>query len=57
MAQRENKPILLDIGAVWCHWCHVMDRESYDDPEIAQIVNERSIATSGPTLTVVIKLR
>ena len=44
MAQRENKPILLDIGAVWCHWCHVMDRESYDDPEIAQIVNERFIA-------------
>jgi len=43
-AQRENKPILLDIGAVWCHWCHVMDRESYDDPEIAQIVNDRFIA-------------
>jgi uncharacterized protein YyaL (SSP411 family) len=43
-AARENKPILLDIGAVWCHWCHVMDRESYDDPEIAQIVNERFIA-------------
>ena len=43
-AQRENKPILLDIGAVWCHWCHVMDRESYDSPEIAQIVNERFIA-------------
>src|SRR6201984_2440591 len=43
-AQRENKPMLLDIGAVWCHWCHVMDRESYDDPEVAQIVNERFIA-------------
>ncbi len=43
-AQRENKPILLDIGAVWCHWCHVMDRESYDSPEIAAIVNERFIA-------------
>ncbi len=43
-AQRENKPILLDIGAVWCHWCHVMDRESYDDPEVAQIVNENFIA-------------
>src|SRR5215831_19901163 len=43
-AQRENKPILLDIGAVWCHWCHVMDRESYDDPEIANIVNERFVA-------------
>jgi uncharacterized protein YyaL (SSP411 family) len=44
IAQRENKPILLDIGAVWCHWCHVMDRESYDNPEIAQLVNERFVA-------------
>ena len=43
-ARRENKPILLDIGAVWCHWCHVMDRESYEDPEIAQIVNDRFVA-------------
>lgn len=43
-AQRENKPVLLDIGAVWCHWCHVMDRESYESPEVAQIVNERFIA-------------
>jgi uncharacterized protein len=43
-AQRENKPMLLDIGAVWCHWCHVMDRESYDDAEIAAIVNEHFIA-------------
>jgi uncharacterized protein YyaL (SSP411 family) len=43
-AQREKKPILLDIGAVWCHWCHVMDHESYDDPEVARIVNENFIA-------------
>jgi uncharacterized protein YyaL (SSP411 family) len=43
-AQRENKPVLLDVGAVWCHWCHVMDRESYEDPQVAQIVNERFIA-------------
>ena len=43
-AKRENKPMLLDIGAVWCHWCHVMDRESYDDPEVAQIVNDNFIA-------------
>ena len=43
-AQRENKPMLLDIGAVWCHWCHVMDRESYDDAEIAAIVNQHFIA-------------
>jgi uncharacterized protein len=43
-AQRENKPMLLDIGAVWCHWCHVMDRESYEDAEVAAIVNEHFIA-------------
>src|SRR5271165_94202 len=43
-AQRDNKPMLLDIGAVWCHWCHVMDRESYEDPEVAAIVNEHFIA-------------
>jgi len=43
-ARRENKPMLLDIGAVWCHWCHVMDRESYDDPAIAAIVNEHFVA-------------
>jgi uncharacterized protein YyaL (SSP411 family) len=43
-ARRVNKPMLLDIGAVWCHWCHVMDRESYDDPEVAHIVNENFIA-------------
>jgi uncharacterized protein len=43
-ARRENKPMLLDIGAVWCHWCHVMDRESYDDPAIAAIVNENFVA-------------
>ena len=43
-AQAENKPILLDIGAVWCHWCHVMDRESYEDPELAAIINQHYVA-------------
>src|SRR5436305_4717419 len=43
-AKQENKPILLDIGAVWCHWCHVMDRESYEDPETAQLINDRFVA-------------
>src|SRR5262249_1904372 len=43
-AQGENKPILLDIGAVWCHWCHVMDRESYEDEGTAAIINEHFIA-------------
>ena len=43
-ALAEDKPILLDIGAVWCHWCHVMDRESYEDAEIAEIINGHYIA-------------
>jgi uncharacterized protein YyaL (SSP411 family) len=43
-AQAEDKPILLDIGAVWCHWCHVMDRESYEDPEIVALINQHFVA-------------
>jgi uncharacterized protein len=43
-AQKEDKPILLDIGAVWCHWCHVMDRESYEDAEMARIINDHFVA-------------
>jgi len=43
-ARAADKPMLLDIGAVWCHWCHVMDRESYDDAEVAAIVNQHYIA-------------
>jgi len=38
-ARAEKKPILLDIGAVWCHWCHVMDGESYEDAGIAELLN------------------
>ena len=40
-AKAADRPILLDIGAVWCHWCHVMDRETYDDPGVAQLLNGR----------------
>ncbi len=40
-AHEEDKPILLDIGAVWCHWCHVMDHESYEDPAIAELLNDQ----------------
>ena len=43
-AAKEDKPILLDIGAVWCHWCHVMDRESYEDPGTAQVINDNFVA-------------
>jgi uncharacterized protein len=38
-AAEEDRPILLDIGAVWCHWCHVMDGESYEDPAVAEALN------------------
>jgi uncharacterized protein len=43
-ARTEDKPILLDIGAVWCHWCHVIDRESYENPAISKIINEHFVA-------------
>jgi uncharacterized protein YyaL (SSP411 family) len=43
LAKTQDKPILLDIGAVWCHWCHVIDRESYENPAIAKIINEHFV--------------
>ncbi|SMC02579.1 hypothetical protein SAMN00768000_0663 [Sulfobacillus thermosulfidooxidans DSM 9293] len=38
-AQAEDKPILLSISAVWCHWCHVMDETTYSDPQIISRIN------------------
>ncbi len=38
-AEREGKPILLSISAVWCHWCHVMDETTYSDQEVIELVN------------------
>src|ERR1700734_715395 len=43
-ARAANKPMLLDIGGLCLHWYNVMDRESYDDPEVAAIVNDNYIA-------------
>ncbi len=43
-AKELDRPILLDIGASWCHWCHVIDRESYEDPKLAAIINEHFVA-------------
>jgi len=42
-SKAERKLILLDISAVWCHWCHVMDETSYSDPAVAGLINERYI--------------
>jgi hypothetical protein len=42
-AKEQNKPILLGISAVWCHWCHVMDETSYSDSEVIRLANERYV--------------
>ena len=39
-ARREDRPILLSVGYSSCHWCHVMAHESFEDPEIAAVMNE-----------------
>jgi uncharacterized protein len=43
-ARRSGRPLLLDIGASWCHWCHVMDETTYADPEVARLVGEGFVA-------------
>lgn len=43
-AKQEDKPVFLSSGAIWCHWCHVMAKESFEDPEVAQILNDNFIA-------------
>ena len=43
-ARRENKPILLSVGYATCHWCHVMERESYSDKKIAELLNTGFVA-------------
>src|SRR5438128_8124217 len=42
-ARAENKPILLSIGYSACHWCHVMERESFEDPTIARLMNDNFV--------------
>jgi uncharacterized protein YyaL (SSP411 family) len=43
-ARREDKPIMLSIGYAACHWCHVMERESFEDEETAALLNERFVS-------------
>src|SRR5258708_32368150 len=42
-ARREDKPILVSIGYAACHWCHVMERESFEDVETARVMNEQFV--------------
>jgi len=43
-ARAENKPIFLSIGYSTCHWCHVMEKESFEDSEVAQLMNEAFVS-------------
>lgn len=43
-ARKENKPVLLSIGYSACHWCHVMERESFEDPDVAEVLNANFIS-------------
>lgn len=43
-AEKEDKPVFLSSGAIWCHWCHVMAKESFEDEETADLLNEHFIA-------------
>jgi hypothetical protein len=42
-AKRENRFVLLDLGAVWCHWCHVMERDTYGNPAVADLIKARYV--------------
>lgn len=42
-AEKENRLVILDLEAVWCHWCHVMDEKTYSNPEVAQLLRDHFI--------------
>src|SRR3954470_9128314 len=43
-ARAESRLVLLDLGAVWCHWCHVMEEKTYRDPAVVALIGERFVA-------------
>jgi uncharacterized protein YyaL (SSP411 family) len=42
-AKREDKLVLLDLEAVWCHWCHVMDEQTYNDIDVRNLINSNYV--------------
>ena len=42
-AKSDGKPVLLTLGATWCHWCHVMDETAYSDERVIDLVNSRFV--------------
>jgi uncharacterized protein len=45
-AARDNRFVILDLHAVWCHWCHVMDEKTYGDPKVQALIAKRFVAVS-----------
>src|SRR5204863_8141575 len=43
-AKAEHKLMLFDLGAFWCHWCHVMDELTYSDPDVVALIREKYVA-------------
>ena len=43
-AKKENKPIFLSIGYSTCHWCHVMEHESFEDQQVAELMNDNFVS-------------
>ncbi|HEY6419117.1 MAG TPA: DUF255 domain-containing protein [Candidatus Binataceae bacterium] len=43
LARKLHRPVLLDIGAMWCHWCHVMDETTYSDAKVADLINRNFV--------------
>ena len=46
-AKEQDKPVFLSVGYSACHWCHVMEKESFDDPHIAALMNDTFINLLG----------
>src|SRR5271168_1303361 len=42
-AKNENKPVILDLKAVWCHWCHVMDSKTYNNPTVVSLLRDHFV--------------
>src|SRR5262249_26958851 len=49
LARKLRRPMLIDIGAVWCHWCHVMDQTTYADPKVAAMINDSFVPVKVDT--------
>jgi len=44
IAQKDKRLVILDLEAVWCHWCHVMEEKTYSDPKVIELINKKYLA-------------